>query len=232
MKYILSILSVALLSAVSFGQTDSTAVGKVVYYEGKVELGVDPSFASVKINAVVKNNQTIKTLGDAMAEIVWNNGTKTIVGPNSKQTVSTLQKGTTSAAKTETQGVFNGFKTKVNATGASKRTEEGGIRRTDATEQETGENGPVYWKEEKEILFSEAYAFYEAGEYAKAIAALQAFINQKPKDEMTKFAKFALGHSYIMMNNNDKAKEIFEKFLADYPSDTLKADAEEVLAKL
>ncbi len=231
MKHFIFTLAFVASCFMSMGQSDTTSVGKIAYYEGKVELGVDPTFGSVKINTNVKRNQTIRTVGDAMAEIVWSNGTKSVIGPNSKLVISALQKGTTSNAKTETQGVFTTFKTKVNATGA-KRTEEGGIRRTDASGEQKEEPEQVYWKEDKEILFSEAYAFYEAGEYAKAIAALQAFINQKPKDEMAKYALFALGHSYIMSNNTVKAKEIFEKFITNFPTDALKADAEQVIAKL
>jgi TolA-binding protein len=35
-----------------------------------------------------------------------------------------------------------------------------------------------------------------------------------------------------MSNNNIKAKEVFSNFVAMYPQDPMKADAEKVLAKL
>jgi hypothetical protein len=49
---------------------------------------------------------------------------------------------------------------------------------------------------------------------------------------MSKYAMFALGHSYIMVNNNVKAKETFEKFVVKYASDGMKTDAEQILTKL
>lgn len=229
----LTILTAVLLvmTSTGFSQADTAAVGKIVYYEGKVDLGTDAKWNSVKINMQVRKNQFIRTTSDGMAEITWASGKKSIVGPNSKLNVGDLLNGSSSAAKTETESVFNSFKGKVKAS-AGKKTEEGGIRRDQAKTSEKKEEGAVYWKEDKEIEFEEAYAFYESQDYAKAIAALQAFINQKPKDANAKFALFALGHSYIMSNNNIKAKEIFTSFIAEYPNDSLKADAEKVLAKL
>ena len=229
----LTILTVVLLALTTagFSQSDTTAVGKIVYYEGKVDIGNEPKWSIAKINMQVRKNQYIRTTSDGMAEITWASGKKSIVGPNSKISINELLTGSSSAAKTETEGVFNSFKGKVKAS-AGKKTEEGGIRRDQVKTDEKKEEGAVYWKEDKEIEFAEAYAFYESKDYAKAIAALQAFINQKPKDANAKYALFALGHSYIMSNNNIKAKEIFQNFVAEYPNDALKADAETVLAKL
>jgi TolA-binding protein len=48
---------------------------------------------------------------------------------------------------------------------------------------------------------------------------------------MAKYAMFALGHSYLKINNQQKAKDIFEQFIAKYNSDDLRAQAETVLAK-
>lgn len=229
----LTILSILFLAAISSGiaQSDTAVVGKIVYYEGKVDIGTDPKWNAAKINMQVRKNQFIRTTSDGMAEITWASGKKSIVGPNSKIGINDLLSGSSSAAKTETEGVFNTFKGKVKAS-AGKKTEEGGIRRDQAKTTEGKEEEVVYWKEDKEINFEEAYAFYEAKDYGKAIAALQAFINQKPKDENAKYALFALGHAYIMSNNTIKAKEIFQNFILEYPTDSLKADAETVLAKL
>ena len=57
-------------------------------------------------------------------------------------------------------------------------------------------------------------------------------LSQKPDDPMAKYAWFAEGHSYIMVNNPVRAKEIFESFVSRYPGDALKPYAERVLAKL
>lgn len=220
------------LVAVFFSYAALTqSAGKIIYYEGKVEIGNGKDWTAVKLNNEVKKEQRIRTLGSGLAEILWSNGTKTIVGPNSNQSIADLMAANSSKAKTETEGVFTGFKAKVNTKAGAKRSEEGGIRRDEATTDEKGKE-TVYWKEDKEISFEEAYSIYESKDYAKAIAALQAFLNQKPKDEMARYAMFALGHSYIMSNNNIKAKEIFLNFVVLYPNDPLKADAEQVLAKL
>lgn len=214
-----------------FAQT--SILGKIIYYEGKVELGKENKWSPVKLNNEVSSDQSIKTGASAMAEILWNSGTKTVVGANSTANISDLHKSSSSKVKAETEGVFTGFKAKANTRAVAKRSEEGGIRRdlveTDTT---TASEEVVYWKEDREISFEEAYAFYENKEYTKAISALHAFLMQKPKNEMAPIAMFALGHAYIMSNNNIKAKEIFSNFVSLYPNDALRADADKVLAKL
>lgn len=227
MKSFLLAFAVALISLTAISQS----TGKIIYYEGKVEIGNGKDWLPVKLNSEVKKEQRIRTMGSGLAEILWSNGSKTIVGPNSNQSISDLLAASSSKVKTETEGVFTGFKAKVNTKAGAKRTEEGGIRRDEAESEEKGKE-TVYWKEDKEISFEEAYSIYESKDYGKAIAALQAFLNQKPKDEMARYAMFALGHSYIMSNNNIKAKEIFQNFIALYPNDPLKGDAEQVLLKL
>jgi TolA-binding protein len=210
-------------------QTDTTTAGKIVYYEGKVEIGSDPSWVRAKINTPVKRNQYIKTTGDAMAEITWKNGTKSVVGPNSKIEIKALVAGASGNSKTATEGVFGEFMTVFKSGPGAKRTEEGGIRRDDAQKAKRDE---IYWKQDNPITFAEAFAFYENKEYAKAISALHSFIDQKPNDEMVKYAEFALGHSYIMSNNTVKAREIFKTFVVTHANDSLKTDAEKVLALL
>ena len=211
---------------------DSTQVGKILYYEGKVEVGKDPNWVKVKINMPVKRNQYIRIPGDGMAEIVWTSGSKTTVGPNSNIPVSVLHTGSTGKSKTETEGVFNDFKKMFTASTGTKSAQEGGIRRTEADTRAKQAPNEVYWKQDVEISFKEAFAFYEAQDYGKAIAALQAFIYQKPDDSLAVYAVFALGHSYIMSNNPVKAKEIFDRFVIRYPKDPLKLEADKVLEKL
>lgn len=212
-------------------QSDTVRLGKIVYFEGKVEVGADPRWSPVRINSAVRGNQFIRTSADGLAEVLWNNGNKSIVGPASRLSVKVLHASSASSAKARTEGTFSNFKTMFNATAATKRTEEGGIRRSkvESTESRRTE---VYWKQDQEISFTEAFAIYEAGDYGRAIPALQAFLNQKPKDEMARYAAFALGHSYVMSNNNEKAREIFERFRADYSGDPLAAEAEKVLTEL
>lgn len=229
MKQLVLFVCLVVGSLISSAQNDTTTAGKIVYYEGKVEIGNDPTWARAKINTPVKRNQSIRTTGDAVAEIVWTNGSKTIVGPNSKMEIKGLLSASAGNSKSATEGVFGDFMTVFKSDAGAKRSEEGGIRRDEATGKMREE---IYWKADKEISFSQAFSLYENKEYAKAIPALQAFIDQKPHDEMTKYAEFALGHSYIMSNNSIKAKEIFSNFVLIHSTDSLKADAEKVLALL
>ncbi|MBL0316417.1 MAG: hypothetical protein IPP69_11805 [Flavobacteriales bacterium] len=222
-----TLLTLFLLAMVQVCFTQNDVAGKVVYYEGKVETGKDPNWTRVKINFPVKKNEMIKTAPDATAEIVWNNGTKTIVGPGSKLEINSLLTASSGNSKAATEGVFGEFMTVFKTGPGSKRTEEGGIRRTEVDKKEKEE---LYWKQDKPVSFAEAFGFYENKDYGKAITALQAFINQQPQDDMSKYAMFALGHSDIMSNNSVKAKEIFQNFVLLYANDPLKADAEKVLA--
>ncbi len=225
----LLILLFAVFTLNAIGQKDTTTAGKIVYYEGKVELGTDPNWVRAKINTPVKRNQQIRTVGDAMVEIVWTNGTKTVIGPNSKADIKALHAGTSSNSKTATEGVFGDFMTVFKSSPEGKRTEEGGIRRDDANKPRTDE---IYWKQEQSITFAQAFSLYEKKEYAQAISALHSFLNQRPNDEMVKYAQFALGHCYVMSNNTVKAEELFKSFILKYANDPLKADAEKVLALL
>jgi TolA-binding protein len=230
-QLILFFFSIVAGSAITAQSNAAGALGKIVYYEGKVMVGNGSTMNPIKLNSEVFADQYIKTVGDAMAEIQWSNGVKSVVGPQSNLSIQSLSKGSNATAKASTEGVFREFKVKVSGSAQAKRSEEGGIRR-DEVKVENKTEDELYWKEDQEILFSQAYAFYEAQEFAKAIAALQAFINQKPKDEMVKFATFALGHSYIMSNNVTKAQEIFTNFVVAYPNDEMAKDANEILAKL
>lgn len=224
---------ISLVSISGFSQTaDVTEVGKVLYYEGKVELGDQTNWHDAKIDSPVLRNQFIRIPGDGMAEIVWNSGVKTIVGPESSMSIKSLLDGSSSNAKAGTKGSFDNFKSIFSSTDAKKRTQEGGIRRDEEKARIKPAKDEIYWKESKEIFFEDAYSFYESGEFNQAISALHEFIDQKPEDEMLKYAYFALGHSYIMTNNTIKAKEIFDKFILKYPGDELTVEAENVAAQL
>lgn len=212
--------------------SDTSQVGKIVYLEGRVELGNGSTWRPVAINAPVKLNEFVRTTADATVEITWINGAKSIVGPASRMEIRSLFESSNSSAKAETEGVFNGFMKMFKTTAEQKRSEEGGIRRSMAEVRSKPSPKEMYWKEDREVTFEDASKFYEEKEYAKAIGAFQAFINQKPRDKMVKYAYFAMGHSYIMVNNPVKAREIFQTFVANYANDPLRAEAEKVLAKL
>jgi TolA-binding protein len=229
MRTLIFLIALMFARLACMAQTDTTTAGNVLYYEGKVEIGKDPSWTRAKIKAPVKRNQWIKTAPEAMVEIKWTNGSTTVVGPNTKVEVKVLAQASNSNGKVATEGVFGEFMNVFKSSGGARQSEEGGIRRDNDEQKEPDE---VYWKHEGIITFEQAFSVYESKSYTQAIPGLHAYIDQNPKAENTKYAYFALGHCYIMANNPIKAKEIFKNFMIVYANDPLKADAEKVLELL
>lgn len=225
-----TLLCTILLSVfqISAQNSDEATLGKIVYYEGKVQVGHSGEWKDVRLDGVVHKNQHIRTQSDALAEINWNNGVKTVVGPDSEISVLALMNGSSSAAKQKTEGSFTNFKQIFSNTTAQKRSQEGGIRREESTERSKPAKDELYWKESEEVAFEDAFALYESGNYQEAILSLQTFLLQKPKDEMAKFAWFALCHSYLNSNNSIKAAELMDRFLMNYPDDELAPEAERI----
>jgi TolA-binding protein len=226
MKTVIFFFACVLALQSSFAQSDTITAGNITYYEGKVELGKDPTWVRAKIKAPVKRNQWIRTSAEAMVEIKWVNGTTSVVGPNSKVEVKALAQASNGNTKSATEGVFGDFMNVFKSGNGNTKSEEGGIRRDNEEQSEPEE---VYWKREGIITFEQAFSVYEQKSYSQAITGLHAYIDQNPKAENTKYAYFALGHCYVMANNPIKAREIFKSFVIIYANDPLKADAEKVL---
>jgi TolA-binding protein len=207
-------------------------LGKIVYLEGQVELGKNDSWYKAKIGSVVKSDESLKTYPNAMVEIQWSNDGKTTIEENSEMTISTLFESNSTEVAIETEGIFSRFKNLFKSSSKNAKAEEGGIRRSKAESDSVPNAKSMYWKQINEVSYQEAANFYENGDYLKAITSFKSFLNQKPTDKMAKYAMFALGHSYIMVNNNTKAKETFEKFVVRYANDGMKGDAEQILTKL
>lgn len=212
--------------------SNNAQVGKIVYMEGNVEVNTGGSWSAASINTPLNLNQSIRTSAGALAEVSWISGSKTTIEPMSTYDVKVLFEGASNTVKTETAGVFNGFMKVFKTSSDSKRSEEGGIRRNQVELKTKPDPDDMYWKEDREMSFEEASQQYVQEEYARAIVSLQAFINQKPRDGMVKYAIFAMGHSYIMLNNTVKAREVFQEFISQYYNDPLSEEAEKVLAKL
>lgn len=206
-------------------------LGTIEYYEGVVKLGIRADYKDAKIDMPVFQGQYIKTLGDALAEIRWKNGTLSLVGPSSTISISDLQEGANSDAAQKAEGSFSNFKAIFSKETTEKRSQEGGIRR-DEVKIEARSKGDIYWKKDEEVAFDDAYSYYESKDFKKAIPSLQTFLHQKPNDPMAKYAYFALGHSYILTNNSIEAKEIFDEFMSSYPDDILFKDAKKIRAAL
>lgn len=206
-------------------------VGKISYMEGQAQLLSGSQSMPVNINTPVYYLQTIKTSAKSIAEISWSNGSKTTVEPSSMYLIKDLYDQSSSKALAQSESVFSGFKKVFRSANESRRAEEGGIRRSKVAADTLPKPDQLYWKEDREISYDEASAIYEKGDFVKSIWAFKTFLDQKPMDAMAKYATFALGHSYLMVNNQVKAREVFEKFIVKYSGDDLKNQAEMVLAK-
>lgn len=226
---------ICILCSYSFGIAQSnpaSSLGKITYLEGKVEIVSGTSVTAAKINTELLDGQTIKTGPKSVAEINWNNGAKTSIEPSVSYTVKELYAKSRNQTVAQTESIFSSFKKTFSNAGATRRAEEGGIRRSQVTQDTVPDGTKLYWKEDQEMTYEDASRYYEKADYTKAIWAFKVFLDQHPVDAMAKYALFALGHSYIMVNNTVKARETFEKFIVKYSNDTLKDQAEQVLTKL
>ena len=232
-KYLIFIGSLLILFSPLSSQSDTKKeIGKIIYLEGKVELKSSEGWNVAKINDLILNTTSIKTAPGAIAEIKWENGTSTSVEPESLISAEDVYKMSSSNAVAKTESIFSRFKNLFKSTSDAKRAEEGGIRRSKAIVDSIPGENEVYWKEIKEVSYNDASYLYERGNYPEAIWAFKSFLDQKPLDPMAKYAMFALGHSYILVNNQPKAREVFEKFVIRYSNDELKPEAELVLSAL
>lgn len=229
--FILQLLLFTTITSLSAQNPVNNQVGKITYMEGQAQLLQGSQSLPVNINTPVLYLQTIKTSAKSIVEITWTNNSKTTVEPSSMYLVKDLYDQSNSKALAQSESVFSGFKKVFRSANESRRAEEGGIRRSKVAADSMPKPDQLYWKEDREISFEEASAIYEKGDYVKSVWAFKTFLDQKPMDSMAKYATFALGHSYLMVNNQVKAREIFEKFIVKYSNDDLKNQAEMVLAK-
>lgn len=226
------ILFVSSSNIMAHSSNDVKELGKIVYLEGNVEINSGDDWIKATIGASLTELHTLRTHANAMVEILWDNNTKTILEEESEMQVKVIYESSSPEVVEETEGVFSRFKNLFTTSSKKARAEEGGIRRNKVKADTLPNPESMYWKEIKEVSYEEAAVLYENGDYVKAISAFKSFLNQKPLDKMSKYAMFALGHSYIMVNNNAKAKETFEKFVVKYANDGMKTDAEQILTKL
>jgi len=204
-----------------FSANLSAQIGKVIYLEG----GVVIDRKLVAIGDSVYSHQLIRTYDKSLAEIQWFSGGKTVVEAGSSYSIQELSENRVKSPD------FSAFKKIFKSAGESHRAEEGGIRRSKVGDTLPDPNA-FYWKEEAEVSFETASALYERGDYVLAATAFKTFLNQKPFDPMAKYALFALGHCYTVLNNGIRAKEVFETFIARYADDALKSQAEVIITKL
>jgi len=192
------------------------AVGTLVYFEGAVEVahsGQDWSMA--QIDQFLRPTHTLRTGANASAEIQWSNGTSTVIGPESTQSVAALfkrtQKDMTSAEET---GVVQKFVDLFSGDRESTN-DSGGIRRGQPA-----------------VSFTEAAHTYQNEHYRKAVRKLHLFLEQNPLSPKAKKVRFALGHCYLKLNNPLQAEGEFKTLVQTYPDHPLADRARTILEKL
>lgn len=65
--------------------------------------------------------------------------------------------------------------------------------------------------------YSEAERLYNKGEYEKAIDKYNAYLQENPEGNLAVIARYYIGKSYAALGDKERAKEVFNKIVAEYP---------------
>jgi len=110
----------------------------------------------------------------------------------------------------------------------STTTTTAGLRGAEATESEL----KPYWRGEERPAYDRAQALADAGKYAEAAAAFEAFLQAHPRSPLAPNALFAAGLSRAALGERARAVAAFEDFLKREPQHPLANDARQALAAL
>jgi TolA-binding protein len=116
---------------------------------------------------------------------------------------------------------------------ASNVTVTAGLRGAEATESEL----KPYWRGEREqaaerAALDKAQGLADAGNYAEAAKAFEAFAQDNPKSPLAANAVFGAALARAAMGDTARAKAGFEDFIKREPQHPLAKDAEQALAAL
>jgi len=208
---------------------EKETLGTLIYFEGEVKVSKNDTLKDAAINQKVGEGDLIRTGNEATAEIRWNGGIKTVIGPNSEQDIASLFNSVDEDLKSNTQNIWSDFRNLFTSKSSETTQEEGGIRRSKAEVDEAAAPNELYWKKIEEVSYADAANEYNNENYVKSIKLFETYLEQKPNAENVNFALFALGHSYVELNNIEKAEEVFQKLENDFPDDPLAVKAEQFL---
>jgi len=110
---------------------------------------------------------------------------------------------------------------------AATATVTAGLRGIEATESELR----PYWRGEREA-FEQAQAHAEAGKFADAARAFEAFVQQHPASPLVPNARFGAALARAALGERSQAIAGFQDFLKHSPQHPLARDAEQALAAL
>jgi len=197
-------------------QLPEKAIGTLVYFEGAVEVAHSgTNWAAAKIDQHLRPTQKVRTGANASAEIQWGNGTSTVIGPESKQSIAALfERARKNAPSASDGGVVQKF-VDLFAEDQEATSGTGGIRRGQPS-----------------VSFAEAARTYENAHYRKAVRKLHLYLEQNPLSPNAKKVRFALGHSYLKLNNPLQAEAEFEAIVQTYPDHPLADRARTILEEL
>jgi TolA-binding protein len=116
---------------------------------------------------------------------------------------------------------------------SSNVTVTAGLRGAEATESDL----KPYWRGEREqaaerAALDKAQGLADAGNYAEAAKAFDAFVQDNPKSPLAANAVFGAALARAAMGDTARAKAGFEDFLKREPQHPLAKDAEQALAAL
>lgn len=226
-------LSLPLLGHAQNSTTGSSAstVGTLVYFEGSVEVkSPDGAWTAAKIEQTLRRNHQLRTGPTATAEIKWQNGAKSTIGPQTTQKLGPFYDEIESQSGESSDGIVGKFVELFQGQGTSSD-DVGGIRRA-SVETDTPGPGELYWKTFEEVSFDEAQQQFQNGNYATATRQFHLFVQQNPDHAKVPKAKLGMGLCYLKLNNPDQARSALTSLVSDHPDDPLAERARQILGRL
>ena len=232
---LLTLLLSCIAAAPAVAQSQSNGqerVGQLVYFEGSVDVKPpNGSWGAAEIEQPLQRNLTLRTGPRATAEISWQNGSKTTLGPGATQEIGALYEQTATQQTASTDGLVQQFMDLFREQ-TSEASEAGGVRRGPAEVPESPGPGELYWKTYATVSFNKAQNSYKLGNYATAVRQFHLFLQQNPSHTKAEMARFALGTSYLKLNNPTQAREAFQTLLDKHPDHPLADRAQTMLDRL
>jgi len=207
-------------------------VGQLVYFEGSVDVKPpNGSWGGAEIEQALQRNLTLRTGPRATAELSWQNGSKTTLGPSTTQKVGALYEQTATQKTASTDGLVQQFMDLFREQ-TGDASEVGGVRRGPAEVPESPGPGELYWQTYATVSFNKAQKSYELGNYATAVRQFHLFLQQSPSHSKVEMARFALGTCYLELNNPTQARTAFQTLLDKHPDHPLADRARTMLDRL
>jgi hypothetical protein len=222
------------LCAHAQGNTDASTsqVGTLVYFEGSVEVKAQGgSWAAATIEQSLRGDQSLRTGPKATAEIKWQNGSTTTIGPQTTQKLGPLYETVAAQSGQGSDGLVGKFVELFEGESQSGN-EVGGVRRASVEMEETPGPGEVYWKTFDEVSFADAQQAFQEKNYAAATQNFHLFLQQHPDHPQAPKAKLGMGLSYLKLNNPEQARSALESLVADHPDDPLAERGRQILDNL